>query len=73
MLQQKLKGSRDGRKAFQPTTPRLFVPLRQEGRSRVFHEAEREIAKMLAENLLRKFKATVEYKEVAGDLLFEEN
>ena len=53
-------------------TPRVFVLLyRQDGRSGVFHAAEREIAKMLAENLLSKFKATPEYKEVAGDLLFE--
>jgi len=28
---------------------------------------------MLAENLLNKFKATVEYREVAGDILFEDN
>lgn len=31
--------------------------------------AEREASKMLAENLLGRFKATDEYKELAGELV----
>ena len=50
----------------------IFVIFRQqEGRRRVFLEAEREIAKLLSENLLEKFKATDEYKEIARELFFE--
>ena len=53
------------------TTRSPVLLHRQEGRSGVFLQAKREISKMLAENLLNKFKATAGYKEVAGDLLFE--
>ena len=52
---------------------RLLSSNRQEGRDGIFLEAQREIAKMLAENLLSKFEATTDYKEVAGELLFEAN
>lgn len=37
----------------------------------MFGPAEREIAKMLGENLLSKFKATGEYDELAGEIVFE--
>ena len=37
----------------------------------MFGPAEREISKMLAENLLSKFKTTGEYKELAGELVLE--
>lgn len=43
----------------------------QDGRTNIFFRAEKEIAKMLAENLLENFKATSEYKELAGDMVFE--
>lgn len=43
----------------------------QEERENVFEQAEKEISKMLAENLLGKFKATDEYKELARELVFE--
>lgn len=39
----------------------------------IFSLAEKEIAVMLADNLLLKFEASPEYKEIAGDLLFEAN
>jgi len=39
----------------------------------IFSLAEKEIAMMLADNLLLKFKASDEYKEIAGDLLFGAN
>lgn len=38
----------------------------------MFSPAAREIAKMLAENLLDKFKATKVYKELVGDTFLEE-
>ena len=50
-----------------------MIVRHQEARSEIFLEAEREIAKMLAENLLGKFKAAEEYKEIAGELLFEDD
>lgn len=37
----------------------------------MFGPAEREISKMLSDDLLRKFTASDEYKEVAGELVFE--
>ncbi|CAM9727516.1 unnamed protein product [Ectocarpus fasciculatus] len=43
------------------------------GRENIFLPAEKEISKMLAENLLSNFKATAEYKEIAAELLFEAN
>ena len=43
----------------------------QDDRENIFLAAEREIAKMLAENLLNKFRTTPEYKELAGDMVFE--
>lgn len=46
--------------------------LSQDDREKIFLMAEREIAKMLAENLLNKFKFTKEYKEVVGDTFFED-
>lgn len=49
----------------------LRVIYIQEERENVFEQAEKEISKMLAENLLGKFKATDEYKELAGELVFE--
>ena len=33
--------------------------------------AEKEIAGMLADNLLRKFKATEAYRDVAGEVIFD--
>lgn len=43
----------------------------QEGRENIFLVAEREIAKMLAENLLDKFMATAQYHELVGDMVFD--
>lgn len=37
----------------------------------MFGIAEREICKLLAENLLGKFETTDEYKELADELIFE--
>eukprot|EP00752_Nemacystus_decipiens_P013004 g11505.t1 len=48
-----------------------YISLSVNGRSNIFLAAEKEIAKMLAENLLSKFKITPEYKELAGDMVFE--
>ncbi|CAM9285187.1 unnamed protein product [Ectocarpus sp. 12 AP-2014] len=45
-----------------------YALLSQEGRADVFLPAEKEISKMLAENLLDKFKTTDEYKELVGDI-----
>lgn len=45
--------------------------MRQDERENVFQLAEREMSKMLAENLLNRFKATEEYVEIARDLVFE--
>lgn len=56
-----------------PNDPTSPFPSRdsQDDRENIFLAAEREIAKMLAENLLNKFKTTPEYKELAGDMVFE--
>ncbi|CAM9757068.1 unnamed protein product [Ectocarpus fasciculatus] len=48
-----------------------YFALSTESREHIFLRAEKEISKMLAENLLSKFKATDEYKEVADELIFE--
>lgn len=48
-----------------------FARISQESRKDVFGAAEREIVKILSENLLSKFKTTEEYKELAGELVFE--
>lgn len=53
------------------TTCLCALLRRQEGRSGIFLEAEEEIVQILAENLLSTFKATAEYEEVVGELLFE--
>lgn len=52
------------------TRPLLHVYL-QDGRENVFLLAEKEVASMLADNLLYRFKVTEEYKDVVGDLLFD--
>ena len=51
--------------------PPVYSHEKKEDRMLVFLHAEKEIAKMLADNLLVKFKATDEYKEVAGELMSE--
>lgn len=43
--------------------------LPQESRKNVFNLAEKEITKMLGDNLLDKFKATPDYKEIVGDVV----
>eukprot|EP00752_Nemacystus_decipiens_P005641 g5104.t1 len=48
-----------------------YASLDVDGRKNIFSAAEKEITKMLADNLLEKFKATAECKEIAGDMIFE--
>ncbi|CAN0409712.1 unnamed protein product, partial [Ectocarpus sp. 12 AP-2014] len=50
-----------------------YASLGTESRMEIFSLAEKEVAMMLADNLLLKFKASDEYKEIAGDLLFGAN
>ncbi|CAN0386259.1 unnamed protein product [Ectocarpus sp. 12 AP-2014] len=47
-----------------------YASLDQDDRANIFFQAEKEIANMLAENLLNTFKATAEYKELVGDVDF---
>lgn len=42
----------------------------QDDRANIFFQAEKDIANMLADNLLNTFKATNEYKELVGNIEF---
>eukprot|EP00752_Nemacystus_decipiens_P013003 g11504.t1 len=48
-----------------------YISLGVDDRKSIFCAAEKEIARMLAENLLNKFKITPEYKGLAGVTVFE--
>lgn len=49
------------------------IYISQESLEAIFRPAEKEVAKMLAENLLNKFKATAAYKEIIGAMELEAN
>lgn len=48
-----------------------YLLLHQVAREDIFQLAEKEITKILADNLLSRFKATAEYNEISADILFE--